>query len=177
MGRKRASITQLGVQNDEPSAEERNIIEILNIKERPDLIAQVAQWIHQEWGHFRDRSLQDIVRAIENGCVAEYPFTLVAIMGAEPVGTASLKIHDMDLLQDFTPWLAGVYVPTIHRGKNIASLLVSEVEERARRLGFAQIYLYTSTGAKLYEKLGWNSIQELEYDGIHVVVMDKMLKP
>jgi predicted N-acetyltransferase YhbS len=151
-------------------------MDILNIKERPDLIPAVARWIHEEWGHIRSRSHEDIVQRLEDGCVGDYPFTLVAIWNNQPVGTAALKIHDMDILQEYTPWLAGVYVPAIHRGKKIASCLVSEVELRAKQLGFERTYLFTATATKLYEKLGWIPMQELQYDGLKVIVMQKMLK-
>jgi predicted N-acetyltransferase YhbS len=151
-------------------------MEIVNLKERRDLIPLVARWIHEEWGYIRSRSHQEIVQRLEDTCIGEYPFTLIAMLNNEPVGTAALKIHDMDILPEYTPWLAGLYVPAIHRGKKVASCLVSEVELRAAELGFERTFLFTTTAGKLYEKLGWIPMQELEYDGMKVIVMQKVLK-
>ncbi len=143
------------------------------MKERPDLIPIVAGWYHEEWGHLRSRSFSDMVKGLEDRCVGDYPFTLIALRDDEPVGTASLKIHDMDILQEFTPSLSSVFVPPSHRGKQIASSLVAEVEMRAKNLSFTQTYLYTSSAVPLYQKLGYESMQALQYNGLDVVVMQK----
>jgi len=151
-------------------------MQIINLKERTDLIPTVARWIHDEWGQFRSRSLEQIIQRLEESCVDDYPFTLVAIMNNQPVGTAALKIHDMDILHEYTPWLAGVYVPVIHRKKKVASYLISEVELRAKKRGFDFMYLFTTKGITIfYEKLGWFPLLELEYHGIIVTVMQKVL--
>ncbi len=148
---------------------------IHNIKEKPSLIPQIAQWIYEQWGQYGSRSFDQIQIAIQDQNNLDYPFTLVAVENEEPVGTASLKAHDMDILQHLTPWLSGVYVPPAHRGKGIASSLIQEVVQRARNLGFEQLYLFTDSGVPLYKKLGWSPVQELQYHGLDVVVMDRKL--
>ncbi|MBL8020216.1 MAG: GNAT family N-acetyltransferase [Leptospirales bacterium] len=151
-------------------------MEIVNINKRPDLIPTVARWYHEEWGHIRSRSYEHMVQVLQDRCVGDFPFTLVAIDQGEAVGTASLKIHDMDILQDLTPWLASVYVPPIHRGRRIAAALIGNVERVANGLGFMHLYLYTWTAATLYQKLGWLTLQELDYNGVDVVVMKKPIQ-
>jgi len=151
-------------------------LEFLNIKERPYLIPQVARWYYDEWGRNRSRSYDSIVQDIEDCGVGDFPFILVAMENADLIGTASLRIHDMDIMQELTPWIAGVYVPTTHRARKIASSLVSHIELRAKALGFEKAYLYTRSAFPLYEKLDWKPMQELEYHGSSVVVMEKYLK-
>ena len=69
------------------------------------------------------------------------------------VGTASLIFDDLEG-DPRNPWLASVYVPPEHRGKGIASALVGVVEDAARRLGYARLYLFTTSATALYAAPG-----------------------
>ncbi|GEP60185.1 hypothetical protein RSO01_73510 [Reyranella soli] len=90
------------------------------------------------------------------------------------LGTASLLFDDLEG-DPRNPWLASVFVPVGCRGKGVVSALVSAIEEEARRLGYATLYLYTTSAARLYAGLGWRALERREYRGEHIQVMDKVL--
>ena len=90
------------------------------------------------------------------------------------VGTASLIFDDLEG-DPRNPWLASVYVPPEHRKKGIASALVRKVEEAARRIGFDRLYLFTSSAPALYAGLGWRMLEQRDYRGEHIQIMDKAL--
>jgi len=69
------------------------------------------------------------------------PSALIALDGVELLGTASLRVNDMDILTELAPWLGRVYVPKIHRQKGIAPQLVNAVEQKALALGYRSLYL------------------------------------
>ena len=73
------------------------------------------------------------------------------------------------------PWLASVFVPPEHRGKGIASALVRTVEEAAKRLGYERLYLFTESATSLYAGLGWQALEQCDYRGERIQVMDKSL--
>jgi predicted N-acetyltransferase YhbS len=103
------------------------------------------------------------------------PIVLVARDDAGPlVGTASLLFDDLEG-DPRNPWLASVFVPAEQRGKGIASALVVAVEDAARRLGYPTLYLFTTSAARLYSRLGWRPLERREHRGEHVQVMDKAL--
>jgi predicted N-acetyltransferase YhbS len=77
------------------------------------------------------------------------PIVLVARDDAgRMVGTASLLFDDLEG-DPRNPWLASVFVPAEQRGKGIASALVVAIEDAAMRLGYPQLYLFTTSAAGL----------------------------
>lgn len=150
---------------------------IVPLVERPDLAEQVAVWGFDEWGHLNpgqtlERRRVQIEREMN---VDRVPIAFVALdddVGI--VGTASLIFDDLEG-DPRNPWLASVYVPPEHRRKGIATALVRAVEEAARRIGYGRLYLFTSTAPSLYAGLGWRALEQRDYRGEHIQVMDKAL--
>jgi predicted N-acetyltransferase YhbS len=103
------------------------------------------------------------------------PVVLVGLDDAGAlVGTASLLFDDLEG-DPRNPWLASVFVPAEQRGKGIASALVVAIEDAARRLGYPILYLFTTSAAPLYGRLGWRALERRDYRGEHIQVMDKAL--
>ena len=105
--------------------------------------------------------------------IAELPWhRFVLFDGDSPAGTASLAHDDLDSRPDLAPWLAGVYVPQMFRGRGHASALVRHVEGFARAAGVDTLWLYTWTAAPLYAGLGWVKVGlEHEIKRNHQVVL------
>ncbi len=119
-----------------------------------------------ERGRIRIRSKLNVDRV---------PVAFVALDDADViVGTASLIFDDLEG-DPRNPWLASVFVPPEHRGKGIASALVGVVEDAARRFGYARLYLFTTSATALYAGLGWSALEQRDYRGEHIQVMDKAL--
>jgi predicted N-acetyltransferase YhbS len=152
-------------------------MKIVPLVERPDLAAQVAAWGFAEWGHLNPGQTleQRKVRIRGKMNVDRVPIAFVALDDdAGIIGTASLIFDDLEG-DPRNPWLASVYVPPEQRKKGIASALVRTVEDAARRLGYTRLYLFTSTAPKLYADLGWRPLEQRDYRGDHIQIMDKML--
>jgi len=152
-------------------------MKIVPLVERPDLAAQVTAWGFAEWGyHNPGQTLESRAVEIKEAMnVDRVPIAFVALGDDDGiVGTASLIFDDLEG-DPRNPWLASVYVPPEHRQKGIASALVRTVEDAARRLGYTRLYLFTSTAPKLYAGLGWRPLEQRDYRGDHIQIMDKML--
>ena len=150
---------------------------IVPIVERPDLVDQVAAWGFAEWGHLNPGETleQRRVRIRGKMNVDRVPVAFVALDdGGGIAGTASLIFDDLEG-DPRNPWLASVFVPAEQRGKGIASALVRTVEGAAQRLGYARLYLFTTSAEKLYAGLGWRALERRDYRGEHIQVMDKAL--
>ncbi len=150
---------------------------IVPLVERPDLAEQVSVWGFGEWGHLNPGQTLEQRRAQIQGKmnVDRVPIAFVALGGDDGiVGTASLIFDDLEG-DPRNPWLASVYVPPEHRRKGIASALVREVEEAARRIGFGRLYLFTSSAPSLYAGLGWRMLEQRDYRGEHIQIMDRAL--
>ncbi len=152
-------------------------MKISPLVERPDLVAQVAAWGFAEWGHLNPGETLEkrVIRIKGKMNVDRVPVAFVALDDdGDIVGTASLIFDDLEG-DPRNPWLASVFVLPTHRKKGIASALVRTVEETARRLGYARLYLFTSTAPDLYAGLGWRPLERRDYRGEHIQVMDRTL--
>jgi len=152
-------------------------VRIAPLVERPDLAAQVAAWGFAEWGHLNpgETLAQRVIRIQGKMNVDRVPIAFVALDDEGGiVGTASLIFDDLEG-DPRNPWLASVYVPPEQRKKGIASALVRTVEDAARRVGYTRLYLFTSTAPKLYADLGWRPLEQRDYRGDHIQIMDKTL--
>lgn len=150
---------------------------VVPLVERPDLVEQVSAWGFAEWGHLNPgQTLEErTVRIRGKMNVDRVPIAFVALDEEDRIaGTASLIFDDLEG-DPRNPWLASVFVPPEHRKKGIASTLVRTVEDAARRLGYSRLYLFTSSAPTLYAGLGWRALEQRDYRGEHIQVMDKSL--
>jgi N-acetylglutamate synthase-like GNAT family acetyltransferase len=103
--------------------------------------------------------------------------TFIAIEENDVVGTVSLVPHDLKIRMDLTPWIASVFVKPGSRGRGVGSQLVSFAEAEAQRRDISAMYLFTPNKQQMYARLGWNTVEEVEYRGEHVTVMNKTFPP
>jgi len=153
-------------------------LKIVPLAERPALTEIVAAWGFGEWGHL---SPGDTLAEREAWVRRETlntdraPLTFVALDDqGRAIGTAALLFDDLEG-DPRNPWLASVYVPPERRGQGIASALVRTVEDAARRFGYHQLYLFTSTAPRLYAGLGWRALEVTSYRGEEIQIMDRAL--
>jgi predicted N-acetyltransferase YhbS len=141
------------------------------------VIPEVAGWLHNEWGHLTpgsslERTITRLRERTENDTI---PLAFVALEDDQPVGTISLVPHDMEIRMNLTPWIASVFVKSDARNRGIGSQLMHFAEEEFRRLGFTTIFLFTPNKQRMYARLGWQQIEDVEYRGEQVSIMKKDL--
>jgi predicted N-acetyltransferase YhbS len=153
-------------------------LKIVPLAEYPALTEIVAAWGFGEWGHLNPGETlaeREAWMRRETLNTNRAPLTFVALDGqGRAIGTAALLFDDLEG-DPRNPWLASVYVPPERRGQGIASALVRTVEGAARRFGYRQLYLYTSTAPKLYAALGWRAVETKRYRGDEIQIMDRAL--
>lgn len=153
-------------------------VRIEYLADYPQHVATLAAWFYEQWRWFLppESSPEAIGAKFLTHLNREVPpIAFVALDGDELLGTASLRVNDMDILTDLSPWLGGVYVAPQHRQKGVGRLLVSAVEQKALDLGCRLIYLFTFDQEPFYSRLEWRLLKHLEYHGYPVMVMHKAL--
>jgi GNAT superfamily N-acetyltransferase len=153
------------------------MVTITLLADAPQHLPILAGWIYDEWHRHRPgETLETTAEMLRNMLRRDaIPLTLVALDGTEPVGTASLYLHDMPERPELSPWLAAVYVPPARRGAGIGAALVRAIEVVARDLGVGRLHLYTPDREAFYTRLGWRTVEQTYYDGHAVVIMSKSL--
>ncbi|MEY3691083.1 MAG: hypothetical protein RJB57_738 [Actinomycetota bacterium] len=131
----------------------------------------VARWLLNGWPHlFPDDTeewyLQVWAEADRTG--PDAPHALVAMVGDEVVGTASMVLDDeLPGAHEPGPWLAAVWVEQNHRRRGIGEALVRRIMSLAR----GPLWLYTEEGVAWYGSMGWTVVRDAELNGHPVTVM------
>ena len=126
---------------------------------RPELLPVVAKWIYEEWWEGEDEaSLEKLTGLLRPHLVPDrIPLTLVALIGSEPVGTATLLEHDVgtEKWPELCPWMAAVYVVPEQRHRGVGGALVKAIVAQAATIGRNVLYLLTVGREEFYAALGW----------------------
>ncbi len=133
---------------------------VTTVRERPDLLPVVAEWMWRQWWREQGRTLEQ-TQAIYAECVAEVgaPQTFVLLEGDRPVGTITLARKDLEERPDLTPWLAGVFTVPERRGRGYFRLLLAGFEEACRAASVETAWLVTNTAEQIYLKTGWETAE------------------
>jgi predicted N-acetyltransferase YhbS len=153
------------------------MLEIEYLADHPDLVPLLAEWFYSEWG---GRSPDDTLTTFEKRLLGRMhrdkaPLTLIAFKGEEPVGTAALKIQEMETHPQYQYWLGSVYVEENWRRMGIGSALVDAVIAKAEAFGIEVLYLYTRGRENFYTQLGWKKIERSYYRGRNVTIMKQQI--
>jgi predicted N-acetyltransferase YhbS len=150
------------------------MLQVLPLRERPQAIEQLARWHFAQWGSLNPTStIERRVERLQGHLTpGRVPQTFVAVEGDALLGSASLVAADLPSRSDLSPWLASVYVDPPHRNQGIGAALVNRVAEEARLLGLPMLYLFTPDRAAFYAKLGWQFVEEADWNGTVVTVME-----
>jgi N-acetylglutamate synthase-like GNAT family acetyltransferase len=143
------------------------------LADHPDALPTLAQWQHEEWGHFRHGDTIDKRKArLQGFCNRDrIPLTVIALDDGEVVGSASLILHDMETRMELTPWLAAVFVGEQYRRKGIGAELVRRIMAEAGKLDVPLLYLYTVHSERFYAALGWVLHEYTTYREQNVAIM------
>jgi GNAT superfamily N-acetyltransferase len=154
-------------------------LELKFLADHPNAIPVIAQWYYDEWGHkVADNSYEKTCERIRGKLNRDKaPLHIIAIEDNNVMGTAQLKIREMDIYPDREYWLGSVYITPEFRGRKIASKLCDHIVDLAKSFGIRTLYLQTEKldGGGLYARLGWKPIAKAYYNGLDVLVMEKNL--
>lgn len=137
-------------------------IEFEYLADRPESIPQVVDWWFTVWAEYMDASRAKITEHLTASLSKDkLPLYILATKDGEPVGTAALKLHEVeDLYPDHQYWLGSVFVDPDHRGNKIATELSQRIVEIAKIRAIPQLYLQTlRLDGGFYAKLGWKSVE------------------
>jgi len=149
-------------------------LEFLANKE--NAIPVLARWYFEEWGHLEKGNTLDKVTEKLHGYLNtdKIPLIVLAVERGEILGAAQLKYREMDIYPEKEHWLGGVYVSKNHRGNKLAEQIIRKVVSIAGKLDVHKLYLQTENlSGGLYTRLGWRPIEQVNYRGLDVLVMEK----
>lgn len=122
-------------------------------------------------------SAADFTRVIRSRAVRDrVPLTLIALAGDPLVGTVSLKLHEASTDAQLSPWIGGLLVDALWRGKGLGAALQGAAERAAAALGYARLHLSCEANVEdFYLRLGWALMERKQSCGDLVALMKKDL--
>jgi GNAT superfamily N-acetyltransferase len=100
------------------------------------------------------------------------PTTWVALDGDDWLGSVSLLVNDDPRIDQYTPWLASLYVRPEARALGTGAALVARCVRAAADLGVPRLHLYCQDAlVPYYTRLGWQPYDRLPLGPLQVVVM------
>lgn len=118
--------------------------------------AFVAEWEPYYGAEGPGDAVADLTDCVDGH---ELPVALIALIGESVVGTVALKNESSPTHTHLAPWLAGLLVVPNHRGKGVASALVTACADEARQRGFETLYTTCRPASKLVR--GWTPIDDV----------------
>ena len=132
-------------------------VRISYLIDHPEYIPELAQWLFERWGPILgEKTLEVRIKKLKAHMNRdELPIAWVAHANGQVLGTAALRVHDLEEREDLTPWLGGVFVGSEFRRRGIGAALSATVEDAARSRGIQTLYLFTLDKRAWYSRLGW----------------------
>ncbi len=139
----------------------------------PALVPTLANWTYAEWGQYDPTNSLEATKArlTQRLNRDSLPLSLVAFADDVPAGCASLKLSEMTIRPQYSPWLGSMFVVPTLRGQGIGSALVRRVIDEARRLEVRELYLWTEGAVAFYRKREFEIIETVDYLGQKAMVM------
>jgi N-acetylglutamate synthase-like GNAT family acetyltransferase len=125
--------------------------------DHPEYVPQLAQWLFEQWhGILGEKTPEIRIRKLKAHMNRDQlPIAWVAHANGQLLGTAALRVHDLEGCEDLTPWLGGVFVGSQFRRRGIGGVLCATVEKVAQSRGIETLYLFTLDKQEWYLRQGW----------------------
>src|ERR1043166_3753608 len=135
-------------------------VEISYLIEYPEYIPQLAQWLFEEWDSILGENTVEVRIKKLNAHLNrdQLPIAWVAHANGKVLGTAALRVHDLEGREELTPWLGGGFVGPPFRRQGIGAELFALVEDEGRARAIETLYLFTLDKQAWYSRLGWSML-------------------
>lgn len=137
-------------------------MEILMIREHPELAERAAQWYHSKWGIPQDAYEESISDCLKRE--KSVPQWYLAMENGEIVGGLGVIENDFHERKDLAPNICAVHTEEAHRCKGIAGNLLNFVCEDMSSFGIDTLYLLTAH-TSFYERYGWEFLCMVREEG------------
>ena len=150
---------------------------IVYLSEIPEVISEASELLYNEFKRFvSGRNIKDIEKSLkERTNTNRLPLALTMMKNNEFIGIVSLKIFDLAGYENYSPWLASLYVKPEHRNKGCGKKLIYRLIDEAVKLNYKELYLYTDLYEKIYQNCGWKKIKSETHKTIPITIMRREL--
>ncbi len=133
----------------------------INLREKPEIKENAAQWFQSKWGVPKEAYLECMNDYLSGNTELGW---YLCFDGDKIVGGLGVIENDFHDRKDLAPNVCAVYTEEEYRNRGIAGELLNMAVEDLRSKGITPVYLVTDhTG--FYEKYGWEFYCMAQGDG------------
>lgn len=144
-------------------------MEIIKIREHPELVNRAAQWFHSKWKIPAANYEESICKCLANK--KDIPQWYLAIENHKIIGGIGVIENDFHNRKDLTPNICALYVEKEYRCQGIAGKILNYVCKDMETLDINTLYLITDHSS-FYEKYNWHFLCMVqEENGTNMVRM------
>ena len=137
------------------------MLKYINLRERPELKENAAEWFHRKWGVPKEAYLECMNEYLNRETDLGWYLCLDDDRIAGGAGVIENDFHDR---KDLRPNICAVYIEEDHRRKGIAGCLLNMAVDDLRSKGITPVYLVTDH-IGFYERYGWEFLCMVQSDG------------
>jgi hypothetical protein len=125
-------------------------VKISYLIEHPEYIPQLARWLFEHWGSILGEETPEarIKKLKAHMNRDELPIAWVAHANGQLLGTAALRVDDLEGREDLTPWLGGVFVGAHFRRRVLVPRSVPRSRTGLGREGYRLFICSRSTSRR-----------------------------
>lgn len=145
-------------------------MDICPLADCADHWTDVADLMQAVWPEYYGSGGQgDALQAVRaRGTGDPLPFGFAAFDATGLIGTVAVEQTSHGALPDELPWLNGLAVTPMARGRGVATALVERAMQEAARRGFPRLYATTMSADALLRRIGWEGLRPID-GGLHVL--------
>ncbi len=118
---------------------------------------EILEIFYNWWGKKKGLTLSDIDKIYRHSQDNFKPVIYGLIIRDELVGVIELNERDGIIDKDYQPYIANVFVKEEYRGLGYSRILINDIVEVVKEMGFKDVYLH-SKHENYYEKFGFQYI-------------------
>ena len=135
------------------------IIKSLHKKDR--YFYEFINYCYKWFGEEKNLSLEDIEKLYDNAFTDKLPKIRVLIINDTLIGFYEINEKDNIDDEEYTPYLATVYVREEYRKRGYSTVLINDSIKFAKELGYKDLYLHSRIN-NYYEKYGFKFLKEVK---------------
>ena len=123
------------------------------------LTGRMYAWWGEREGYTREAVRESMLHSLNTD---RLPMTFGMYLNGRLIGSYQFTMNDLFVRPDLYPWLANVFLDPAYRKRGFGRRMLETVRENAEAYLYApELYLFT-THIGLYEKFGWQFVQEID---------------
>ena len=137
-------------------------MEVRTIDKKDRYYQEIINCLYNQWGKERNETLKQIDENYDNALgIDSLPIMRALIINDTLIGSYELNEKDDIDNEEYTPYLAKVYVKEKYRHRGYGSVMIKDAISLAKNLGYKTLYLHSRL-ENFYELYGFKFFKEVD---------------